>query len=96
LALIRCAKSFGLEKTFLVIPTLPLVPLPLKKHTLPTIKITTTTMAEVTHPSGIVIEIVGIEKGDCGCSCEEHDVCGVVVKDEEGNDVIGRIGNVWF
>ncbi len=53
----------GLEKTFLVIPTLPLVPLPLIKVTTPhLIKITTTTMAEVTHPSGIVVEIVGTEK----------------------------------
>ena len=26
-----------------------------------------------------MIEIVGIEKGSCGQSCEEHDVCGCVV-----------------
>ena len=39
-------------------------------------------MAEVTHPSGIVIKIVGTEKGDCGCSCEEHNVCGVVVEED--------------
>jgi hypothetical protein len=42
----------------------------------------TSTMAEATHPTGIVVKIVGIEKGDRGCSCEEHNVCGVVVEEE--------------
>jgi len=37
-------------------------------------------MAEVTHPSGVVVEVVGIEKGDRGRSCGEHDVCGEVVE----------------
>jgi hypothetical protein len=39
-------------------------------------------MTEETHPSGVVIEVVGIKKGDHNCSCKEHDVCGEVV--EEG------------
>jgi hypothetical protein len=34
------------------------------------------------HPSGITFEIVGIERGDRGCSCEEHDVCGTVVEED--------------
>jgi len=39
-------------------------------------------MAVPTHPSGIVVEVVGIKKGDHGCSCEEHDECGVVVEED--------------
>jgi hypothetical protein len=39
-------------------------------------------MTGVTHPSGIVIKVVGIKKGECSRSCEEHEVCGEVV--EEG------------
>ena len=27
---------------------------------------------------------------------QRHHVAAVAVKDEEGNDVIGRVGNVWF
>ena len=42
----------------------------------------TGTMAEATHPPGIVVKIVGIEKGDRGRSCEEHDVCGEVVEED--------------
>jgi hypothetical protein len=34
------------------------------------------TTAEATHPPGIIVKIVGIEKGDRGRSYEEHDVCG--------------------
>jgi hypothetical protein len=37
-------------------------------------------MAEVTHPSCIANEVVVIEKGDCGRSCKEHNVCGEVVE----------------
>ncbi len=37
---------------------------------------------EATHPLGIVVKIVGIEKGDRGCSCKEHDVCGTVVEED--------------
>ena len=39
-------------------------------------------MAEATHPSGIVDEIVGIENGDRGSSCEEHAVCGMVMEED--------------
>ena len=39
-------------------------------------------MAGVTHSSGIIVEIVGTDKGDCGHSCEEHDVCGVEVEED--------------
>ena len=35
-----------------------------------------------THPSGVTVEIVGIERGDRGRSCEEHDVCGTVVEED--------------
>ena len=37
---------------------------------------------EPTHPSGITGEVVGIERGDRGHSCEEHDVCGMVVTED--------------
>jgi hypothetical protein len=37
---------------------------------------------EPTHPSGVTVEIVGIERGDRGRSCEEHDVCGTVVAED--------------
>ncbi len=37
---------------------------------------------EATHPSGITVKIVGIEKGDRGRSCKEHDVCWMVVKED--------------
>ncbi len=37
---------------------------------------------ESTHPSGITVKIVGIERGDHGRSCEEHDVCGTVVEED--------------
>ena len=37
---------------------------------------------EPNHPSGITVEIVGIEKGDRGCSCKEHKVCGTVVEED--------------
>ena len=35
-----------------------------------------------THPTGVVVEIVGLERGDRGRSCEEHDVCGSVVEED--------------
>ena len=34
------------------------------------------------HPAGAVIEIVGISAGDQGRSCEEHPICGEVVKED--------------
>ena len=35
-----------------------------------------------THPTGVVVEIVGLERGDRGRSCKEHDVCGSVVEED--------------
>ena len=36
-----------------------------------------------THPSGVVVEIVGTERGDQGCSCEEHNInCGEVLAED--------------
>ncbi len=43
-----------------------------------------------THPPGIVVEIVGTEMGDQGCSCEEHAVCGSVLEE----DVVVRLWKV--
>ena len=34
------------------------------------------------HPPGIVVEIVGIEMGCQGRSCEEHVVCGSVLEED--------------
>ncbi len=31
------------------------------------------------HPTGVVVEIIGTEVGDQGCSCEEHSNCGEVM-----------------
>ena len=42
----------------------------------------TSKLAEATHPTGVGVEIVGIDKGDRGRSCEEHDVCGEVVEED--------------
>ena len=40
------------------------------------------------HPSGIVVEIVGTERGDQGRSCEEHNInCGEVLAE----DVVVRL-----
>jgi hypothetical protein len=33
------------------------------------------------HPSGIVIEIVGTEMSCQGRSCDEHEICGEVLKE---------------
>jgi hypothetical protein len=42
-----------------------------------------------THPSGVVVDVVGMNKSDCGCSCEEHpDGCGAAVL---ADDVVVRI-----
>jgi hypothetical protein len=32
--------------------------------------------AMATHPQGVVVDIVGIEKGSRGHSCEHHAICG--------------------
>ena len=37
-------------------------------------------MAAVRHPSGVSVDIVGIEEGNRGRSCEEHLVCGSVIE----------------
>ncbi len=39
-------------------------------------------MAVLTHPPGIIVEVVGIGMGDRGRSCEEHSVCGEVVEED--------------
>ena len=39
------------------------------------------------HPSGITVEIVGIESGTNGRSCYQHDVCGSVIEE----DVVVRL-----
>ena len=28
------------------------------------------------------VEVVGIARGDCGRSCEEHDVCGTILQED--------------
>jgi hypothetical protein len=43
-----------------------------------------------THPSGITVEIVGIEASNNGRSCEEHDVCGSILIE----DVVVRLRKV--
>jgi hypothetical protein len=43
------------------------------------------------HPTGVVVEIVGMEMSDQGCSCEEHLAnCGKVM----ANDVVVRLRKV--
>ena len=32
------------------------------------------------HPSGVLVEIVGIEESGRGRSCEEHSTCGSVLQ----------------
>ena len=44
----------------------------------------------VYHPTGVSIEIVGIESNSNGRSCEEHDCCGIVLD----NDVVVRFRRV--
>ena len=31
------------------------------------------------HPAGVAVEVFGIENGNRGRSCEDHDVCGSVL-----------------
>ena len=42
------------------------------------------------HPTGITVEIVGIEASNNGRSCDQHDVCGSVLDD----DVVVRLRKV--
>ena len=39
-------------------------------------------MAEVTHPSGIVVEVVGIKRRDRSRLCKEHNQCGLVLEED--------------
>jgi hypothetical protein len=47
-------------------------------------------MAHAFHPSGLTVEIVGIEASDNGRSCERHEVCGIVLAD----DVVVRLRKI--
>ncbi len=42
------------------------------------------------HPTGVVVEIVGTERGDWGCSCEEHSKCSELM----ATDVVVRLWKV--
>ncbi len=42
---------------------------------------------EPTHPCGILVEIVGTTVSCQGCSCEKHEICGEVLKE----DVVVRL-----
>jgi len=42
------------------------------------------------HPTGITVDIVGIKASSSGRSCEEHDVCGIVLQE----DTVVRIRHV--
>jgi hypothetical protein len=42
------------------------------------------------HPTGFVVEIIGTEVGDRGCSCEERSNCSVVMAE----DVVVRLWKV--
>jgi hypothetical protein len=74
----------GLEKNFLVITTLPLVPLIQISLRLLTQKIPPPAKKRIIqikamHLPGIVIQIVGSEMGDHSRSCEEHAVCSSIL-----------------
>jgi hypothetical protein len=43
------------------------------------------------HPTGVTVEIVGIEASGNGRSCDQHDVCGSAVLDD---DVVVRLRKV--
>ena len=42
------------------------------------------------HPSGITVEMVGIESGTNGRSCYQHDICGSLVEE----DVVLRLRKI--
>jgi hypothetical protein len=48
------------------------------------------TMSTIHHPTGITVEIVGIEANRYGRSCYQHDVCGKLVEE----DVVLRLQKV--
>jgi hypothetical protein len=43
-------------------------------------------MDTTAHPEGVTVDIVGIEAGNRGRSCEEHDVCGLVLEENSVSD----------
>jgi hypothetical protein len=42
------------------------------------------------HPSGVRVEIVGIQEGNRGRSCEQHNYCGSII----GLDTVLRLQKV--
>jgi hypothetical protein len=42
------------------------------------------------HPTGITVEIVGVETSNSGRSCDQHDICGSVLDD----DVVVRLQKI--
>lgn len=47
----------------------------------PTTSATHPSLETMVHPIGITVDIVGIEAGNCGRSCEEHNVCGSILEE---------------
>ena len=56
----------------------------------PTVTPAPFSFGESIHPSGIVVEIVGTEMSCQGRSCEEHEICGEVLKE----DVVVRLRKI--
>jgi hypothetical protein len=56
----------------------------------PTVAPVPFSFGEPLHPSGIVVEIVGTEMSCQGRSCEEHDICGEVLKE----DIVVRLRKI--
>jgi hypothetical protein len=56
----------------------------------PTVAPAPFSFGEPIHPSGIVVEIVGTEMSCQGRSCEEHDICGEVLKE----DIVVRLRKI--
>ena len=54
---------------------------------LPSVSAAPVSFDEPTHPCGILVEIVGTTVSCQGCACEEHEICGVVLKE----DVVVRL-----
>lgn len=47
----------------------------------PTTSATHPSLETMVHPIGITVDIVGIEAGNRGRSCEEHNVCGSILEE---------------
>jgi hypothetical protein len=56
----------------------------------PTVAPAPFSLGEPIYPSGIVVEIVGTEMSCQGRSCEEHDICGEVLKE----DIVVRLRKI--